>query len=44
MIGQKIELRADANRNWTYEQAIQFGSQVKNCDLKYIEVCAVKKQ
>ncbi|KAL6349813.1 hypothetical protein AAG906_001700 [Vitis piasezkii] len=37
MVGLQIELRADANRNWTYEQAIQFGSYVKNCDLKYIE-------
>lgn len=38
MVGQQIELRVDANQNWTYEQAIQFGTHVKNYDLKYIEV------
>lgn len=37
-IGDQIELRVDANRNWTYEEAIQFGSLVKDCDLQYIEV------
>ncbi|EXB44934.1 hypothetical protein L484_026522 [Morus notabilis] len=36
-IGDQIELRVDANRNWTYEEAIQFGSLVKDCDLQYIE-------
>lgn len=37
-VGYKIQLRADANRKWTYEEAIQFSSSVKNCDLQYIEV------
>ncbi|OVA12535.1 Thiamine pyrophosphate enzyme [Macleaya cordata] len=36
-VGQHIKLRADANRNWTYEEACQFGSCVKFCDLQYIE-------
>ncbi|KAM0961461.1 hypothetical protein ACFX2J_020652 [Malus domestica] len=36
-IGYQIEVRADANRNWTYKEAIQFGSLVKDCDLQYIE-------
>ncbi|XP_062111267.1 protein PHYLLO, chloroplastic isoform X2 [Humulus lupulus] len=36
-IGHKIELRVDANRNWTYTEAIEFGSLVKECDLQYIE-------
>lgn len=37
-VGYQIEVRADANRNWTYKEAIQFGSLVKDCDLQYIEV------
>ncbi|GLU04852.1 hypothetical protein SLE2022_219810 [Rubroshorea leprosula] len=36
-VGHQIELRVDANRNWTYEKAILFGSLVKNADLQYIE-------
>ncbi|PON74619.1 Menaquinone biosynthesis protein MenD [Parasponia andersonii] len=36
-IGYQVELRADANRNWTYKEAIEFGSLVKDCDLQYIE-------
>ncbi|KAH9607030.1 hypothetical protein KSS87_013805 [Heliosperma pusillum] len=36
-IGADIELRVDANRKWTYEQAIEFGSLVKDCGLQYIE-------
>ncbi|XP_056697055.1 protein PHYLLO, chloroplastic isoform X3 [Spinacia oleracea] len=37
-IGAEIELRVDANRRWTYEKAIVFGSLVKDCGLQYIEV------
>uniref|UniRef100_A0A803KVH6 Mandelate racemase/muconate lactonizing enzyme C-terminal domain-containing protein n=1 Tax=Chenopodium quinoa TaxID=63459 RepID=A0A803KVH6_CHEQI len=37
-IGAEIELRVDANRKWTYEKAIIFGSLVKDCGLQYIEV------
>ena len=37
-IGDQIELRVDANRNWTYKEAMEFGSLVKECDLQYIEV------
>ncbi|XP_040374185.1 protein PHYLLO, chloroplastic isoform X8 [Rosa chinensis] len=36
-VGYHIKIRADANRNWTYDEAIQFGSLVKDCDLQYIE-------
>ncbi|OMO72203.1 Menaquinone biosynthesis protein MenD [Corchorus olitorius] len=36
-VGFHIELRVDANRNWTYRQAIQFGCLVKDCNLQYIE-------
>ena len=37
-VGRQIELRADANRSWTFEEAIQFSSLVKDCELQYIEV------
>ncbi|XP_061990446.1 protein PHYLLO, chloroplastic isoform X1 [Rosa rugosa] len=36
-VGYHIKIRVDVNRNWTYEEAIQFGSLVKDCDLQYIE-------
>ncbi|KAJ0038657.1 hypothetical protein Pint_23420 [Pistacia integerrima] len=36
-VGPQIELRVDANRKWSYEEALEFGSLVKNCDLQYIE-------
>ncbi|KAF9593768.1 hypothetical protein IFM89_025393 [Coptis chinensis] len=36
-VGYRVKLRADANRSWTYEQAIQFGFSVQLCDLQYIE-------
>ncbi|KAL4281360.1 hypothetical protein GQ457_03G011440 [Hibiscus cannabinus] len=36
-VGCHIELRVDANRNWTYEQAIKFGFLVKDSNLQYIE-------
>ncbi|XP_024934015.3 protein PHYLLO, chloroplastic isoform X2 [Ziziphus jujuba] len=36
-VGQHIELRVDANRNWTFQEAIQFGSLVRDCNLQYIE-------
>lgn len=37
-VGAEVELRVDANRKWTYEEAIKFGSLVKDCGLQYIEV------
>ena len=37
-VGDQVELRVDANRNWTYDEAIQFANSVKNCRLQYIEV------
>ncbi|TYG79763.1 hypothetical protein ES288_D02G162700v1 [Gossypium darwinii] len=36
-VGCHIDLRVDANRNWTYEQAIKFGFLVKDYNLQYIE-------
>ncbi|CAH9131215.1 unnamed protein product [Cuscuta epithymum] len=36
-VGEEVEIRADANRNWSYEEAIQFAHSVKNCCLQYIE-------
>ncbi|KAH9707756.1 protein PHYLLO [Citrus sinensis] len=36
-VGHRIELRVDANRNWTYQEALEFGFLVKDCDLQYIE-------
>ncbi|XP_039036473.1 protein PHYLLO, chloroplastic-like [Hibiscus syriacus] len=36
-VGCHIELRVDANRSWTYEQAIKFGFLVKDSNLQYIE-------
>lgn len=37
-VGCHIMIRADANRNWTFEEAMKFGSLVKDCNLQYIEV------
>lgn len=37
VVGYNINIRADANRKWTYEQAIEFGSRVKSLCLQYIE-------
>nr|GMD79409.1 protein PHYLLO, chloroplastic isoform X2 [Ipomoea batatas] len=42
-IGGEIELRADANRNWSYEKAIQFAHSVKDYCLQYIEVRSIGK-
>ncbi|KAJ7943266.1 protein PHYLLO, chloroplastic [Quillaja saponaria] len=36
-VGPHIEIRADANRNWTYEEAIEFSYFVGDCNLQYIE-------
>ncbi|CAE5963485.1 unnamed protein product [Arabidopsis arenosa] len=36
-VGDQIELRADANCRWTFEEATEFGLLVKSCNLKYIE-------
>ncbi|KAJ0242827.1 2-oxoglutarate decarboxylase/hydro-lyase/magnesium ion-binding protein [Hirschfeldia incana] len=37
VVGDQIELRADANCRWTFEEAITFGLLVKKCNLQYIE-------
>lgn len=36
-VGPSIKLRADANRKWSYKEAVQFGHSVINCDLQYVE-------
>ncbi|KAJ1442201.1 Mandelate racemase/muconate lactonizing enzyme, C-terminal [Sesbania bispinosa] len=36
-VGFQIIIRVDANRNWTYEEAMKFSSLVKDCNLQYIE-------
>ncbi|XP_071735709.1 protein PHYLLO, chloroplastic isoform X2 [Rutidosis leptorrhynchoides] len=36
-VGFQIQLRADANRKWSFNEALQFGSNVKGCALQYIE-------
>ncbi|XP_078444001.1 2-oxoglutarate decarboxylase/hydro-lyase/magnesium ion-binding protein isoform X2 [Wolffia australiana] len=35
--GYQIDLRVDANRGWALEQAVLFGSCVKDCAIQYIE-------
>lgn len=37
-VGFHIHLRADANRKWSFDQALIFGSNVKDSALQYIEV------
>uniref|UniRef100_A0A1J3CVU3 Protein PHYLLO, chloroplastic n=1 Tax=Noccaea caerulescens TaxID=107243 RepID=A0A1J3CVU3_NOCCA len=37
VVGDQIELRVDANRRWTFKEAIEFGLLVKSCNLQYIE-------
>ncbi|KAL3512857.1 hypothetical protein ACH5RR_025574, partial [Cinchona calisaya] len=36
-VGNQIELRVDANRSWTFAEAVEFANLVKNFDLQYIE-------
>ncbi|KAI3796239.1 hypothetical protein L1987_38906 [Smallanthus sonchifolius] len=36
-IGFQVQLRADANRKWSFNQALLFGSNVIDCALQYIE-------
>ncbi|KAL7603912.1 hypothetical protein Lser_V15G15247 [Lactuca serriola] len=36
-IGFHIQLRVDANKKWSFNDALQFGSNVKECELQYIE-------
>lgn len=38
VVGYKVNIRVDANRKWTYEEALQFGSCVKYFNLQFIEV------
>ncbi|XP_045833302.1 protein PHYLLO, chloroplastic isoform X1 [Trifolium pratense] len=36
-VGCQIIIRVDANRNWTFEEAMKFASLAKDCNLQYIE-------
>ncbi|KAH7688939.1 isochorismate synthase / 2-succinyl-5-enolpyruvyl-6-hydroxy-3-cyclohexene-1-carboxylate synthase / 2-succinyl-6-hydroxy-2,4-cyclohexadiene-1-carboxylate synthase / O-succinylbenzoate synthase protein [Dioscorea alata] len=36
-VGYQIDIRVDANQMWTYKEALQFASLVKDFDLAYIE-------
>ncbi|CAM8957088.1 unnamed protein product [Rhodiola kirilowii] len=36
-VGSKIVIRADANRKWSYEEAVQFAHSVKNYNLQFLE-------
>ena len=36
-LGESINLRLDANRGWSLEQAATFHSQTKDCQIEYIE-------
>ncbi|XP_024988553.1 protein PHYLLO, chloroplastic [Cynara cardunculus var. scolymus] len=36
-VGFHIQLRVDANRKWSFDEALRFGSHVKDCALQYIE-------
>lgn len=36
-VGCQIIIRVDANRNWSFEEAMKFGSLAKDCNLQYIE-------
>jgi isochorismate synthase/2-succinyl-5-enolpyruvyl-6-hydroxy-3-cyclohexene-1-carboxylate synthase/2-succinyl-6-hydroxy-2,4-cyclohexadiene-1-carboxylate synthase/O-succinylbenzoate synthase len=38
VVGYKVNIRVDANKKWTYAQAIEFGLRVKSFSLQYIEV------
>lgn len=37
-VGERITIRADANRRWNLEEATAFGLAVKGLDLQYVEV------
>jgi isochorismate synthase/2-succinyl-5-enolpyruvyl-6-hydroxy-3-cyclohexene-1-carboxylate synthase/2-succinyl-6-hydroxy-2,4-cyclohexadiene-1-carboxylate synthase/O-succinylbenzoate synthase len=36
-VGPHVHIRADANRKWTYLQAIEFAKSVQSFDLEYVE-------
>jgi O-succinylbenzoate synthase len=36
-LGDSVPLRLDANRLWTFEQALEFASGISDCRLEYIE-------
>lgn len=38
VVGFDVQIRVDANRRWTYDEAILFGNSVKSYNLQYVEV------
>ncbi|CAM6124850.1 unnamed protein product [Calypogeia fissa] len=36
-VGPSIHLRADANRRWSYEEAVDFANSIQSCGLQYLE-------
>jgi L-alanine-DL-glutamate epimerase-like enolase superfamily enzyme len=40
-VGPHVHIRADANRKWTYLQAIEFAKSVQSFDLQYVEVSVI---
>lgn len=37
LFGQDFDIRLDANRSWSFERAIHFGTAVSDCHIAYIE-------
>ncbi|NTW49145.1 MAG: o-succinylbenzoate synthase [Chlorobiales bacterium] len=37
LLGKDVILRLDANRSWSFEQAVEFGLAVADCNIEYIE-------
>jgi len=37
-VGADVQIRADANRKWTFQQALEFAILVRGYDLQYLEV------
>lgn len=37
LLGSDMIFRLDANRSWTFEQAVEFGLAVADCNIEYIE-------
>ncbi|KAI4378093.1 hypothetical protein MLD38_015627 [Melastoma candidum] len=42
MVGYDIQLRADANMRWTYEEAMKFAYLVKGFNLQYVEAAKLR--
>lgn len=40
-VGASVQIRADANRKWTFQQAVDFANGVRACGLQYLEVTTI---